>query len=545
MQEERVEGSEQRCSVCNGAVDAQGICLLCGHDNEISVASPHSDIPIEAEEEDGWDGSGEQPGEKDIESIVRWLSDGGEGGAAFFSEAEPDLQTIRPEVQEKASKDNKPEGEPKEGMASEELAALKIKLMESESMAEKLRLELSTMQTVASVSTPGDMAEKLSETVKGKVELEHTLELKNRQLDDLRNELKVKEDSLRDLMEKMKFKDDEFNSRDIDLQHREELLKEELKSVERNRAEMGSMKEIELKKALEDLRDQIKAKEEKVKSLEKYLSQKEEELDRREKALIGKEVEIMEELTIAELKQEKVKSGTPRLDDLLFGGMPVGSQVVVFGPPFVGKEVAMNSFAAEGLRKGVPVIWVTTDHTISEIREEMSYVLNGFEEYEKLGLIYYIDAYSRSIGDNSRVDNAAYIEDFSDIDQIDSLVEKRIESIRDIVEKKSYRIVFRSISSLTAVYDTKSIFKLMRPFVAKKKRDKCTAMYCVEKGIVTDQDVQIIGSIMDGIIEFETDGQSNFLSIKGICETQTRDKVKYTASKSSLSIGSFSLGHIK
>jgi hypothetical protein len=124
-------------------------------------------------------------------------------------------------------------------------------------------------------------------------------------------------------------------------------------------------------------------------------------------------------------------------------------------------------------------------------------------------------------------------------------VEKRLDSVRDIVEKKSYRVIFKSISSLTAVYESKNIFRLLRPFVAKRKRDKCTAMYCIEKGIVSDQDVQIIGSIMDGIIEFETDGQSNFISIRGLCETQTRDRVKYTASKSSLSIGSFSLGHIK
>ncbi len=540
MQDERTEGVEERCSICDGALDPKGICLLCGHDNSMKLITSHPEF--QPGEGASYEGS-EAPPEKDLESILKWLSGSDEGSISFLDAEETTVGAAGAPV---TSQSAQPLAEPVQGSeASGEIAELKFKLLESNSVIEKLKVELKAMQTVASVSAPSDIAQRLAAAVREKLELDSVLKGKDREIDELRNELKVGRDSLNSLSEKMKFKEEEFNNREINLQHREELLKEELRKVEMNKAQMGGMKEIELKKALEDLREQIKTKEEKVKSLEKYLSQKEDELDRREKALIGKEVEVMEELTIAELKQEKVKSGTPRLDDLLFGGIPVGAQVAIYGPPFIGKEVAMNSFAAEGLRKGIPVIWVTTDHTIREIREEMSYVLNGFEEYEKLGLIYYIDAYSRSIGDNSKVENAAYIEDFSDIDNIDELVEKRLDSVRDIVEKKSYRVIFKSVSSLTAVYESKNIFRLLRPFVAKRKRDKCTAMYCMEKGIVSDQDVQIIGSIMDGIIEFETDGQSNFISIRGLCETQTRDRVKYTASKSSLSIGSFSLGHIK
>lgn len=540
MTEERQDLQEGVCSICNGALDAQGVCLLCGHDNGIRLNS-NGVIPDSG---DGFDA--DSPEEKDIQSIVEWLSGSGDNDLMFLGEEGQSLHEEEPKHAEadgaEVSKTVVMDGG---GRMASEVADLKIRLMEANSTIEKMKVELKAMETVAAVTAPSDIAEKLSAAVKSKLELETLLKNREAQLEEIRSELRVRDDNFKEVMEKMKFKDDEFNKREIDLQHREELMKEELRKLEMDKAQMESMKEVELKKSLEDLREQIKVKEEKVKSLEKYLSQKEEELERREKALIGKEVEAMEELTIAELKQEKVKSGTPRLDDLLFGGIPAGAQVAIYGPPFIGKEVALNAFAAEGLRKGIPVIWVTTDHTIREIRDEMSYVLNSFEEYEKLGLIYYIDAYSRSIGDNSTVDNAAYIEDFTDIEQIDSLVEQRLNSIRDIVEKKSYRVIFKSISSLTAVYESKSIFRLLRPFVARRKRDKCTAMYCVEKGIVSEQDVQIIGSIMDGIVEFETDGQSNFLVIRGICETQTRDRVKYTASKSALSIGSFSLGHIK
>ena len=539
MQEERTEAEEDRCSICDGALDSRNICMLCGHDNGVNMQDG-SETGQQAE----GDSAGDDPEQKDIDTIVKWLS-ANEAEDISFVEVETVPVPAKAQSVAPRPEGSKADSEDVRSRFTGEIAELKMKLIEANSTVEKLRLELKAMETVARASSPSDLAEKFSSAVKSKIEIEQSQKNKDRQLEEMRSELKVRDGSLKDIKEKLQFKEEEYNKREIDLQHREELMKEELRKMEMNRAEMGSMREIELKKALEDLREQIKAKEEKVKSLEKYLLQKEDELDRREKALIGKEVEALEELAIAELKQEKVKSGTPRLDDLLFGGMPVGAQVAIYGPAFIGKEVAMNAFAAEGLRKGVPVIWVTTDHTVSELREEMSYVLNSFEEYERLGLIFYIDAYSRSIGDTVKADNAAYIEDFTDIDKIDSLVEQRLKSIHDIVEKKGYRVIFRSISSLTAVYETKSIFKLLRPFVARRKRDKATAMYSVEKGIVSDQDVQIIGSIMDGIIDFDTDGASNFISIRGVCETQTRDRVKYTASKSSLSIGSFSLGHIK
>ena len=86
------------------------------------------------------------------------------------------------------------------------------------------------------------------------------------------------------------------------------------------------------------------------------------------------------------MKIEKVKTGDRRLDDLLLGGIPFGNNILVYGPPFTGKEVVINGFIAEGLKKGIPAVWIITDKMPSEIREEMMFILPGYEEYEKRGL---------------------------------------------------------------------------------------------------------------------------------------------------------------
>src|SRR5438093_12613413 len=60
-----------------------------------------------------------------------------------------------------------------------------------------------------------------------------------------------------------------------------------------------------------------------------------------------------------------------------------------------------------------------------------------------------------------------------------------------------------------------------------------------------EQEIQMLGSLMDGSIEFKDDQLKSFLCIKGICDVQSRGWIRYTYTKSSLSIGSFSLDHIK
>jgi KaiC/GvpD/RAD55 family RecA-like ATPase len=287
----------------------------------------------------------------------------------------------------------------------------------------------------------------------------------------------------------------------------------------------------------------VQAKEEEVRRKEKYLQQKMEELRLREQGIIGEDIEAREEERQLEFKQEKVKTGIPRLDDLLFGGIPFGSNVSVYGPAYVGKEVVVNLFMAESLRKGIPVIWVLTDKAPSDIREEMAFVLSGYEEYEKLGLVRYVDAYSKSMGAPTDEPTTVYIDDPTDHQSILRSVDSIAADLRK--KHKTYRLAFRSISTLIAYLDTTTTFKFLQPFVGRRKRDKAVSVYVIEKGMHEDQEIQMLGSIMDGAIEFKVEQLKSFLSVKGISDVQSRGWIRYTYTKGSVSIGSFSLDHIK
>ena len=373
--------------------------------------------------------------------------------------------------------------------------------------------------------------------------IERGLALREQEVQQLKEDLRIREEELTRIKEPLKYKEDEMLRREEDLMFREKLLTEEQKKVSRAQSEMGSMDELTLKKRLEELQSEVTAKEEEIRSKQKYLASKEEELRMREQGVISEEIEKREADRQLELKQEKVKTGTTRLDDLLLGGMPFGSNVLVYGPPFTGKEVLVSAFVAEGLKKGIPAIWIVTEKSPKEIREEMMFVLSGYEEYEKRGLVRYIDAYSRSMGDESQDPYAEYIESPTDYESIQKAIENAAKAFKE--KHEYYRVAFRSISTLIAYLDPGTAFRFLSPVVGRRKRDRAVAMYTIEKGVHGEQEIQMIGSLMDGMIEFKVENLNTFLAIRGIGDVQSRAFIRYSASKSSVTIGSFSLDHIR
>src|SRR5581483_7169188 len=68
----------------------------------------------------------------------------------------------------------------------------------------------------------------------------------------------------------------------------------------------------------------------------------------------------------------KVEIGVRRLDDLLEGGLPAGSTTLVYGPPFLGKELLTRLFLLHGLRSGIPGILVLTSTATSDARQQLA-----------------------------------------------------------------------------------------------------------------------------------------------------------------------------
>jgi KaiC/GvpD/RAD55 family RecA-like ATPase/DNA repair exonuclease SbcCD ATPase subunit len=363
------------------------------------------------------------------------------------------------------------------------------------------------------------------------------------ELRKLRDELAFKDADYAKMADKVKMKDAEFMRREEDLRYQSELNKREILKIEEARKEHASVEEVDLKKRLEVLEQAIKNKEEEIKSRETYLRKKEEELRIRESKAIATDVESRQDELRLEIQTEKAKTGNARLDDLLMGGIPFGSNLLVIGPAFIGKEVLINRFLIEGLQKGIPALICTTDISPIEIRDEMNAIAPGVENFEKMGLLRYIDVYSKSMGLVEEDPYTTYVEHPTDYTGITKAVELITKGFKE--KHETYRMAVRSISTLVTYSDPTSTYKFLQVITGRAKRAKVVAMYTMDRGMHSETDIQTLAHQMDGSVEFKTDGVKTFLTVQGLSDVQSRSWIQYNYTKKGLNIGSFALDHIR
>jgi KaiC/GvpD/RAD55 family RecA-like ATPase len=362
---------------------------------------------------------------------------------------------------------------------------------------------------------------------------------------ELRVTLEAKEDELRKLKNMVKYKDEEFNRRQEELDYKQKVVEQSLRQLQEAKQSEGSVEQLEMKKRLQQLEREIAAKEEEMKTKESFLRQKEQQLRLKEQAAVQEDVDSRKKEIEIEMKARKVKTGTPRLDDLLFGGFPVGSNILVSGPAFIGKEVLMYSFVAEGLAKGVPCAFVLTDVAAESVKAELSALLPSIDEYEKLGLLKWVDCYSRAMGETEDNPNAVYIEHPTDYKAIMETLEMVAEKWVKEEKHPTYRVAVMSISTFITYSDVTATFRFLQMLTGKSKMRKAVSVYAIDEAMHSATDLANLAHAMDGSVQFKTEGIKNQVRVVGITDVQNRGWIAYEYSRKGVNIGSFSLDKIR
>ena len=96
---------------------------------------------------------------------------------------------------------------------------------------------------------------------------------------------------------------------------------------------------------------------------------------------------------------DKVKTGVPGLDDLIGGGIPSDSVVLLSGSPGTGKTVMSLQFLATGARKfGERGLYITFEEREEKVRDQALQFGWGFEELEKEGSLKIMSISRPSLG---------------------------------------------------------------------------------------------------------------------------------------------------
>jgi KaiC/GvpD/RAD55 family RecA-like ATPase len=388
--------------------------------------------------------------------------------------------------------------------------------------------------------------EALDERMSQLPDFQQQLMEKNEQIRGYRSQMDVLNEELSKVKKAVVFKDDEFERRRQEMEYKEKLLEKETAQLrEAKEAAGGSTEVLAARKEVDRLEKIIGSKEQELKAKEAFLANKERELQIKEQAVISDNLEVASKEREVEMTSQKAKTGTGRLDDLLFGGLPLGANVLITGPPFIGKEVLVERFIVEGVTKGIPAVLVLSDVAPQEMRESLAAHVPSVEEYERLGLIKYVDAYSIPMGVEPEEDNenVAYVTEATNYADIISAVDKFNKIL--LKEHDYFRVVVASISTFITYSDVKATYGFLQKLTGRLKRNQSVSLFPIDEGMHTQTDIQMLGHVMDGSFQFKAENLKTYIAIQGVCDSQSRDWIQYQYTKKGLNIGSFTLSHIR
>ncbi|KAA0010951.1 MAG: hypothetical protein FE041_04775 [Thermoplasmata archaeon] len=234
------------------------------------------------------------------------------------------------------------------------------------------------------------------------------------------------------------------------------------------------------------------------------------------------------------------KTGIDRLDELLKGGIPLKSNVLVYAPPFIGKEIILKRFALSGLENGENVIFVLTDTSFFDMRNEMKRLDENYEKYEKEGKVRYIDVYSQSVELKEKDETVTFIDSPVNRERIASSV---IQIQRE--RESSHRIIFDSLSTLIVYSDAKAVFRFLQVLSGICKRMGSTSLFTMTRGMHEEIEVQTIKHLMDGVIELREEGARFQLRVQGCGEVISRHWIDYILEEDEIRLtGAFRMGRV-
>ena len=240
----------------------------------------------------------------------------------------------------------------------------------------------------------------------------------------------------------------------------------------------------------------------------------------------------------------RVETGIKRLDEMLDGGLQESSTTLVYGPPFAGKEVLTTLFFLHGLAQGIPGIMVLTGEAASDVRQRLAKIDPAFPEYERRGLVHFIDTYSRSIGAEDDNPNCEYVDGPVNLNAVSLAVNNAQRKI--ITEHQHHRLVFDSVSTLVTYTNAQTTFRFLQVLVGKAKRAGATSLLLLELGMHADPEVQTFKHLCDGIVELKQDGPQTTLHVLGAGITESRGWVEYRFTEKTFDLtGSFAAGRIR
>jgi KaiC/GvpD/RAD55 family RecA-like ATPase len=238
--------------------------------------------------------------------------------------------------------------------------------------------------------------------------------------------------------------------------------------------------------------------------------------------------------TKADVSAPKIPTGIDRLDELLAGGVPAGTMVLMSAEAYVGCDTFIHDLVSHILDEGMPVMYISTRRGVDEVYSSLSSRNERVADYAATGLIKWIDLFSPAPVrvpflqhvSTMRLEVTSMTEIFL---QVDSRASSGgmiiVDSASPLIARGKFEVFVRDIASCV-------------------KKIKGVAIFRIEAGMHQDQDIENLKNIIHACISFKKDGTKTLLMVEGISGAKTGNWIEYQIKDGNIILGSFALERI-
>lgn len=218
-----------------------------------------------------------------------------------------------------------------------------------------------------------------------------------------------------------------------------------------------------------------------------------------------------------------LESGIPGLDELLrtavdydLGGIPLNTATLVYGPPKVGKSIFSYQFTYHGLELEEPCLYLTNDHGMREMQQNMidfGWFLQNALEKE---LIYVIDTISALSGANIETTNTYKTSKIND--PTDLMVKVGLGTRFVFKKSDRFRSVFDSLTTPLAFNPEPLVIRFLKTYIRRLKEAGGTILITYTEGVADNKTEKLLKSLFENVIML--DGKYlTFRSVDGLVGT--------------------------
>ncbi|MBS3060057.1 MAG: AAA family ATPase [DPANN group archaeon] len=196
----------------------------------------------------------------------------------------------------------------------------------------------------------------------------------------------------------------------------------------------------------------------------------------------------------------RYSTGIKQLNDLMEGGIPEKSAVMLLGPPGAGKSTFTFEMTYTNLNDKVPCIYLTTNDKPDMVRRKM--LAFNFDISKHADLMIFIDGYSwrRSPGNSG-----GYL-----LKSITNLTDAII-TIKTAMKDNDFKnglFIIDSLSDFLLYNEPQELYKFLQIITAEIKKTNSVGLVSIEEDLHDQKAISTLSYLTDGVMKMKTaDGQ--------------------------------------